>query len=383
LQTAYPQYNQAIREIEDEHMLLNLVRLRYSETPVFLQIASITTSYNVNVNVSGSLTGVEDVGGAANPDSATISSGAGYSETPTISYSLPESREFFGRILAPLGADQVGVISQAGGGSLQLIALGVKKINGLENLNIYSDSLVHKPDSYDELMEAMELMVELERAGMIDYAYGFVSADASSPFAPLDARAIPEGEKIGLEFYTNEDGEYVAKYFTQRLHLRFSKRSGNSEKARRLRQLLRLAPDQFTFPITDADDASIEKKRIFSTDVAAAMDPDAEFREIVLQNRSMLEVMYYASMSIDVPEEHLEAGIVDPAEDALKGLLTIRSSKGRPDNAFIRVRYEGYWYYIAADDLRSRRTFVLLNALFAVTGGTVPGGKPVLTIPTG
>ena len=39
---------QAAADIEDEHMLLNLVRMRYSETPVFLQISSISTTYGVS-----------------------------------------------------------------------------------------------------------------------------------------------------------------------------------------------------------------------------------------------------------------------------------------------------------------------------------------------
>ena len=47
LQRDHPRYTQALREIQDEHRLLNLVRMRYMETPVFLQITSINTTYNV------------------------------------------------------------------------------------------------------------------------------------------------------------------------------------------------------------------------------------------------------------------------------------------------------------------------------------------------
>ena len=52
----YPGYNEVIRQTEDEHMLLNLVRLRYVITPVFLQISSITTSYGVSVGAGASAT---------------------------------------------------------------------------------------------------------------------------------------------------------------------------------------------------------------------------------------------------------------------------------------------------------------------------------------
>ena len=52
MQRDYPRYSQAIRDIEDEHLLLNLVRMRYLENPVFLQISGITTTYGVDVDTS-------------------------------------------------------------------------------------------------------------------------------------------------------------------------------------------------------------------------------------------------------------------------------------------------------------------------------------------
>ena len=95
----YPRYSQAMREIQDEHLLLNLVRLRYLETPVFLQLTSITTTYEVNANASVSAT---DSAGGGTSSGAGI--GGGYRETPTFTYSLPDSREFFGRMVARLSA---------------------------------------------------------------------------------------------------------------------------------------------------------------------------------------------------------------------------------------------------------------------------------------
>ncbi len=86
LRGGYPQYNQAIRELDDEHMLLNLVRLRYFDTPVFLQISSISSTYGINVSANATGTSV-----GSGQDSVTAGVGAGYSETPTITYSLPES----------------------------------------------------------------------------------------------------------------------------------------------------------------------------------------------------------------------------------------------------------------------------------------------------
>ena len=47
----------------------------------------------------------------------------------------------------------------------------------------------------------------------------------------------------------------------------------------------------------------------------------------------------------------------------------------------MRVKYRDHWFYIEDNDLESRETFTMLKSLFAVTGGTVPGANPILTLP--
>ncbi len=49
----------------------------------------------------------------------------------------------------------------------------------------------------------------------------------------------------------------------------------------------------------------------------------------------------------------------------------------------LRIKYRDHWFYVEDNDLQSREAFALLNALFAVTGGTVPGANPILTLPVG
>ena len=53
-------YNQAIASSANEQMLLNLVRLRYSEIPVFLAVSSVLTQYSYAGTV-----GVRGSGGAS------------------------------------------------------------------------------------------------------------------------------------------------------------------------------------------------------------------------------------------------------------------------------------------------------------------------------
>jgi hypothetical protein len=99
----------------------------------------------------------------------------------------------------------------------------------------------------------------------------------------------------------------------------------------------------------------------------------------------MMEIMRIASAAVQVPAVDTNAGVafVDPSatSGAADDWLVVRSSKDEPENAKLRIRYLNHWFYVADNDLESREEFALLNALFAVTGGTVPGANPILTLP--
>jgi hypothetical protein len=134
-QTSFTQYNDAVRKTLDEQMLANLVRMRYLESPIFLQVSSLNTSFSVGGNIGADGTFPS---GGSNSFGANI--GGSYSENPTISFSMPESQAYYGRLLAPLSADQVTSLVLAGFDSELVFRTAVRGINGLKNLNAEYDS---------------------------------------------------------------------------------------------------------------------------------------------------------------------------------------------------------------------------------------------------
>ena len=128
---SFNDYNDAIRKTSDGQMLANLVRMRYYESPVFLQVASVSTSFTVSGN-AGASAGYNE--GAGN--NYGVSAGGGYSESPTITFSLPESREYYGRLMAPLSASQITMLIEAGFDSEAVMRTAVRRINRLHNLKI-------------------------------------------------------------------------------------------------------------------------------------------------------------------------------------------------------------------------------------------------------
>jgi len=61
--------------------------------------------------------------------------------------------------------------------------------------------------------------------------------------------------------------------------------------------------------------------------------------------------------------------------------LVIHNSPEEPANAWLTIKFRGAWFYLLDNDLNSRSSFALLDAMFASVVGNVPGAKPLLTLP--
>jgi len=55
----------------------------------------------------------------------------------------------------------------------------------------------------------------------------------------------------------------------------------------------------------------------------------------------------------------------------------------RPDDAYIDVKYRGYWFYIADSDLDSKSAFLLLQILGGSPGGNDTLGSAGVDAPDG
>lgn len=90
-------YAGAISNSWKQQMLLNLVRLRYSDLPVFLEVSSVINQYN--------LEGEVNAGGLfSSPGSDVFSVGGKgrYYDRPTISYVPLQGERFTRSILRPI-----------------------------------------------------------------------------------------------------------------------------------------------------------------------------------------------------------------------------------------------------------------------------------------
>ena len=61
--------------------------------------------------------------------------------------------------------------------------------------------------------------------------------------------------------------------------------------------------------------------------------------------------------------------------------FTVATGPVVPAAAFVAARYDGHWYFIAKNDVASRKVFSFLIQLYALEGGELPQTTPMLTLP--
>ena len=142
------------------------------------------------------------------------------------------------------------------------------------------------------------------------------------------------------------------------------------DAATELKSLLGLSADRNEFYVTDR--------------IVRRMD-----NEILIQTRSMLAILSFLGLGVEVPEADIDANqvIATPAHllDVIekRGPMRIRVQKERPEDPFAAVQYRNQWFYIDATDHLSKRTFSTIQLLFELLAPSGVGATPLLSLPAG
>ena len=121
-------YNEAYRVTNDEQLLMNIVRLRYADSPVFIDLPNITSQFEVSSRGNY-------LGGFGNQYHGQSNLGFGElsaRDTPTLSYHPREGKEIAKALLTPLSAELFSVVT-AGANTEQLFLMTLNDINDVPN----------------------------------------------------------------------------------------------------------------------------------------------------------------------------------------------------------------------------------------------------------
>src|SRR5271163_343784 len=140
-------YNEVVRDTNDEQLLMNIVRLRYADSPVFIDLPNITSQFEVAGHGNY-------LGGYGNQTPKRASLGFGdlsLRDTPTLSYHPREGREIAKALLTPLSADLFSVVN-AGADIEQLLLLATNDINDVPNAPRSTTLTPNVPDDNSQFM---------------------------------------------------------------------------------------------------------------------------------------------------------------------------------------------------------------------------------------
>jgi hypothetical protein len=114
---------------------------------------------------------------------------------------------------------------------------------------------------------------------------------------------------------------------------------------------------------------------------------------IYLNMRSVLQVMMFLSKGVCIPDEHVRAEVAPVTHGPggmpfdwtpiTAGHFIVHVQKHKPHDAEVAVKYRGFWFYIATNDVKSRAALAFLEMLFTLQESNGKSVGPLLTLPVG
>ena len=319
-------YVSALSDSWKNQMLLNLVKTRYADAPVFLDVASLISQYSIESGVN------LGAGWQAHPYQASQTLGASgkFTDRPTITYSPLTGEKFARSFMRPIPPASVMQMIESGYRADLVMRVCVQAVNGLHNRR---GNAPNAHDADPDFYRLIGKLKDIQQAGQ------------------LAVRLQEQADKtlILIVFDPKDDAAMQAEI------------SG----------LLGIAP-------------GTKEIRVVYGSTAATNT------EIAMQTRSMLQVLMDIAAEIEVPEKDVAEKRVSPSfhgDPALAEhdapLVRIRCSPDNPPDAFVSVPYRGHWFWIDDRDYASKSIFSFLMFMFSLTETGGKGEAPVVTISTG
>jgi len=328
-------YTAAVADSWKSQMLLNLVKIRYGDAPVFLDIGQIVAGYSFQRNLNASAT-VPVFEGTPPSSVATgifgLSGGGSYNDSPTVTYAPLSGERFARQLMTPIPPSAIMTVIQAGFPVERVFRLAVQSINGVDNRRIREAHVVSASPEFYALLKNLH---RIQTSG------------------DIGLRVVPGDRDLQLKMVMRP------------------KLSAGVENARlNVARILGVNPSAREFRL-----------------VYGAVP--ANDNEIAILTRSIYEILIDLSSSITVPEADVTEGRVPPTPEADLGpdgpippLMRISHSAERPADAFVSVPYRGRWFSIDDKDMRSKNQFSFIMFLFTFVETGSKEAAPVLTIPT-
>ena len=315
-------YGLSIHNSIKQQLLGNIVRLRYMEAPVFIDVSSVINQYAISGNVQAGA-GFNDSFSSGNTGS--IGAGARWEDRPTITYTPISGKKFSESLLTPIPPEALFALVQSGWPTDLMFRLTVGAMNGVED----AGRGLQADPRFRKLLQAW---TRLRNARVIG----------------LRRSQEDSAKKARIILYVNYDK--VSEQMKEDLIF--------------LRDTLELDAEAGEFILS------------------YGLVPN-EPNEIAVLTQSILDIMINLAWQVDVPQEHVDEGRTRPTfvDTGLGGpLFKVHYAEEKPEDAYVAIQNRGYWFYIDDRDMNTKRTFGVLQILLSLTDSGEGARGPVVSI---
>ena len=320
-------YDQAITTSWKRSMLLNMVKLRYADTPMFLDVASVINSYTIEGQLNA------DIGWPSGTATSTAGGFAHFADKPTITYNPLLGERFTRSLMTPMQPGVVVSLIQSGWAADMVMRMMVSSANGINNRFGAGGRARAADPEFAQVIGAMRRVQASGAVGM---------------------RILQDkGQEVTVLVLHNKDMPADA-----------------ARDVGTLRSALGIDP------------SAAEINVVYGSVPRGGA-------ELALVTRSMLEILLDISSAIEVPADDVRQGIAPaPASFAADGpgyrpLIRIRSGDAPPERPFVAVQYQGHWFWIEGNDYESKGIFSFVMIMFSLVDTAAPKGQPIVTVPAG
>jgi hypothetical protein len=313
-------YSASVADSWKRQTLLNIVKLRYMDPPIYIDVGQIVAGYSLEADLS---VGSSFVKGGEN--SLNLGAGGHYTDRPTVTYTPLTGAKFVRSALMPLPPEEVFFTVQAGWPANGVLYAAVASINGLKNQETNMDG-VTPPDP--EFLRVLELLRKIQISGAV----------------ALRIQMDPQKQQTTILTFRSKgiSAETLAEIAE-------------------VRRLLGLDPEAQEFRLVFAATPSND-------------------RELAVLTRSLVQIMATLSTHVEGPPEDIAQGRATPGVPA-SAPLHIGCARAEPADAFVAVAYRHHWFWIDDRDLKTKRAFGLIMMLFSLAESGEEQPLPLITIP--
>lgn len=383
-------FNEAVKVTNEEQLLLNIVRLRYTDTPSSLAVSSIAAQFEVQKSIG--LTPFFAAQGAGLSDQirrfSTVLPQASIStaDRPTISLTPMDDSEFTRRLFTPLTLESILYLAKTTWPISTVFRLYLENLNWVPNAQLASGPTPKLVPPYEEFLRGVRALQVLQDRGQIVFGSEerFESVGGPIPAASVKGADIVEAAHQGFEYAADPGGKtWSLRKKAPKPVVFVDPAALGSAEMREVVRIFHLKPGLQKYDVT------LEALPPFGNTAASRVSA------FDLETRSLLQTLYFVSHGVDVPRDHIARGFVTVTRDAAgrefdwshltDGLFRVQSSTAneRPASAHVAVRYKGAWFYVDTTDQVTKSTFSLILEISRLELNAKTSAGPVLTLPIG